>query len=161
MSSGFGTATVRSALQAREGQSMEEAFPDVDCLNEPLGNQVIVQMRCAKKKAGSILLVDESKDFDASMVRVAKVIAIGPVAYKNRETFELWPEGAWVKVGDFVRVPGFAGIDSWRIPHGKHLEMRPGGREVEVPDWVTFVSFNDYDIKTRIKGDPLMIVDYV
>lgn len=153
--------TVRSTAQARDRQTMEEAFPNLNPQIEPLGNQVLVQMRCPKRTSGSILLVDESKDFDASMVRVAKVLALGPCAYKNRETFEYWPEKAWVAEGQFVRVPSFAGIDSWRLPNGSHKEMRAGGREVDVPDWVTFVLFNDYDIKGRITGDPLDIVDYV
>lgn len=35
------------------------------------------------------------------------VIALGNVAYRNRETLEFWPEGAWVDVGDKVSISKF------------------------------------------------------
>src|SRR2546423_15007991 len=116
-------ATSRHGAQARGSQTMEEAFPAADPLIMPLGNQVLVQMRRPKNMtAGGIALVDESKDFDESMIRVAKVIAVGPIAYKNRNSMQPWPEGAWVKVGDFVRVPTSAGVDAWRIFFGLRCE---------------------------------------
>lgn len=151
-------ATVRSGAQALGRQTMEEAFPEADWRIDPMGNQVIVQMRMPKNKtAGGILLATESKDYDDSMIRVGKIVALGPIAYKSRETMAPWPEGAWVNVGDFVRVPNYAGVDAWRI-HVGDVENRHGERE---PLFVKFASFNDYDIKGRIKGDPLAIIDYV
>jgi len=142
-------ATVRSSRQARASQTMEEAFPVVDALIAPLGNMVLVQMRKPKMKtAGGIHLPGESRDFDASMVRVAKVLELGPIAYRNRETKNPWPEGAWVEVGDYVRVPAHAGADSWRV-------------FVSDDEFVVFAFFNDYDMKGRIKGDPLAVIDYV
>lgn len=142
-------ATIRSGLQARAQQTIEEAFPKVDHLMQALGNQVIVQMRRAKNmSSGGILLPDESKDFDVQFVRVAKVLELGPIAYKKREDMIPWPEGAWVKVGDYVRVPSYAGGDSWRV-------------FINEKEFVTFSSFNDYDIKAKIKGNPLDVIDYV
>lgn len=142
-------ARIRTGSQARENQTMDQAFPTIDPMIEPLGNQVLVQMRMPKlKSAGGIVLTAESQDFDSSMVRVARVLAMGPIAYKNRDSFKDWPEGAWVKVGDFVRVPSYAGVDAWRIFLTEN-------------DSVQFAMFNDYDMKGRIKGDPLQVVDYV
>lgn len=142
-------ATVRTGLQARGKQTLEEAFPEVSALISPLGNQVLVQMRRPKlESAGGIVLTEDSQDTDSSMIRVAKVLELGAIAYKNRDTFLPWPEGSWVKPGDFVRVPSYAGVDSWRIFYTeKHSVM--------------FALFNDYDMKGLIKGDPLQVIDYV
>lgn len=143
------TATIRSAGQGRDRQTLEEAWPKVEPLITPLGNQVLVQMRVSKRKSsGGILLPDDTRDTDSSMVRVAKVLAIGPIAYKNRDDQRPWPEGAWVSVGDYVRVPSYAGVDAWRVFYTEK-------------DSVQFGMFNDYDIKGRISGDPLDVVDYV
>lgn len=154
-------ATIRSPAQSRAVQSLEEAFPDVDPLCTALGNQVLVQMRRPKQRSsGGIILVDESKEMDESMIRVAKVIELGPIAYKNRDTQNPWPEGAWVKPGDFVRVPSFAGVDAWRVFLRVETQLIKG-EERDVPVFVKFALFNDYDIKARIKGDPQAVVDYV
>ena len=40
---------------------------------------------------------------------VAKVVQIGPLAYKNPDTLEPWPEGPWCKVGDIVRTIKYGG----------------------------------------------------
>lgn len=145
-------AAVRPGLAgALAAQTMVEAFPDIDWMMDPLGNAVIVQMRAPKlMSAGGIALPGETTDWDASMLRVGKVVAIGPLAYKNRDTMKDWPEGAWIKIGDFVRVPVHAGTDGWKIYYGDKKS-----------DWVQFSSFNDYDIKNRVRGNPLDIVDYV
>jgi co-chaperonin GroES (HSP10) len=142
-------ATIRPGAARRERQSIEEAFPVVDPLIGPLGNGVIVQMRRPKQRtAGGIIMAAESQDWDASMIRIAKVIAMGPLAYRKRETLEAWPEGAWVKVGDYVRVPAHAGVDGWKIFLNEN-------------EWVQFAVFNDYDLKGIVLGDPLDIIDYV
>ena len=41
--------------------------------------------------------------------RLARVIKLGPVAFKDRNTLEDWPEGAWAKPGDYVRVRQYVG----------------------------------------------------
>ncbi len=130
-------------------QTMEEAFPDVDPGIVPLGGRVLVQLRrTAKKTKSGIVLVDETKDTVRWNNQVAKVVAVGPLAFRNRQTNEPWPEGAWVKEGDFIRVP------------------RWNGDRVEVPvkdsdDPVTFVVFNDHEMIAKITGDPLNVKAYV
>lgn len=148
-------ATVRSQRQALAAQSIEEAFPDVKPLVEALGNQVLVQLRMPKRKtSGGIIVTDDSRETDATMIRVAKVLQVGPLAYRKRETLEAWPEGAWVSVGDYVRVPTFAGVDAWR-------QFWQVDGETEKSLFVKFALFNDYDIKGRVRGNPLDVVDYI
>ena len=76
------------------------------------------------------------------------MIAIGPVAFKNRNTMEPWPEGAWASPGDFVRVPKHGG-DRWtvKVPDSEYEAL--------------FVVFNDLDITGKITGDPLAIKAFI
>jgi len=34
---------------------------------------------------------------------VFKVVKLGKLSYRNRETLNLWPEGEWVSAGDIVQ----------------------------------------------------------
>lgn len=105
--------------------TLEEAFPDVDPNYEPFGSFVLLQVRVAKRKVSNdskIELPDEVRATIQANTQVAKVIAHGPLAYRNRNTGELWPEGAWAKPGEFVRIPMFGG-DKWEIAHGDGVVM--------------------------------------
>lgn len=95
-------------------------WPDVDPGIMPLGYRLVVQLIQPRRTTrGGIIKPDESKDAEVYNTQVAKVVAIGPVAFKNRSTGEAWREGDWVKRGDFVRVPKY-GIDrvAKRLPNG-------------------------------------------
>ena len=71
------------------------AFPDVPSGQSPFGGRVIVQLRRIKKKAGMIIIVDETKESEKWNNMIGKVVAIGPLAFKNRDTMVPWPEGSW------------------------------------------------------------------
>jgi len=64
------------------------AFPSVDPGAKPLGGRILVQLRRTKKKATSagIILVEETKETEKWNNMVAKVIEIGPLAFRNRDT---------------------------------------------------------------------------
>lgn len=97
-------------------KSLDEAFPPVESGLKPFGSKVLVQMRTPKKRSeGGILLTDETVAIDRDNTQVAKVIAVGPLAFCNRDTLKPWPEGAWCKIGDYVRVPKY-GNDMWSVP---------------------------------------------
>ena len=132
-----------------DSPELQEAFPEVDCGQQPLGNRVIVQIRRVKKvSAGKIILVADTKETEKWNTTVAKLIKLGPLAFKNRNTAESWPEGAWVEVGDFVRVPRWGG-DRW--------EVAIEGEE----DPALFVVFNDHELITKVTGDPLKIKAFI
>ena len=85
--------------------ALAEAFPAVEAGIQPFGSRVLVQIRTPKStSAGGIILSTDTKDTEKWNTQVAKVVSIGPVAFKNRTTLEAWPEGDWCQVGDFVRV---------------------------------------------------------
>ena len=127
--------------------ALAEAFPAVDAGVQPFGSRVLVQIRTPKKKVGSILLVQDTKDTEKWNTQVAKVVAVGSLAYKNRNTQELWPEGQWCQPGDFVRVPKYGG-DRWEVPLNKDENAM-------------FVIFNDLDIIGKVTSDPLLIKAFI
>lgn len=87
-----------------------ECFPEVDPGIEVLGDRVLVQLRREKTKSkGGILLVDETTQTIKFNETVARVIQIGPLAYKMPDTLEPWPEGPWCQVGDLVRTIKYGG----------------------------------------------------
>lgn len=133
--------------------ALAEAFPAADAGVQPFGSRVLVQIRTPKSKtSGGIILHSESRDTEKWNTQVAKVISIGPLAFKNRNTMEHWPEGSWCNVGDFVRVPKYGG-DRWEVPLTKETM---GEKESAM-----FVIFNDLDIIGQVTGDPLAIKAFI
>ncbi len=126
---------------------LKEAFPDVDPGFEPFGSRLIVQLRSAKTKSkGGILLIDETKETEKWNTQIAKVRAIGPVAFCSRDTLKPWPEGNWCKVGDFVRVPKYL-QDRWEVENGDSN--------------ILFMIVNDLDILAKKIGNPLEVKAYI
>jgi co-chaperonin GroES (HSP10) len=125
---------------------VRDAFPAVDPGATPLGARVLVQLRRSKKRTTSagIILVEETKETEKWNNMVAKVIAIGPLAFKQRDTMEPWPEGSWCEVGDYLRVPKWGG-DRWEVP----VEGQPD------EDPALFMILNDHEIIAKVTGDPL------
>ena len=128
--------------------AMAEAFPAVDAGVQPFGSRVLVQIRTPRRVTrGGIILSTDTKDTEKWNTQVAKVISLGPLAYKNRDTQVLWPEGQWCQPGDFVRVPKYGG-DRWEIPITKD-------------DSAMFVIFNDLDVVGKVTGDPLTVKAFI
>ena len=87
-----------------------ECFPIVDPGIEVLGDRVLVQLRREKTTSkGGIILVDETTQTIKFNETVAKVVQIGPLAYKNLDDLSPWVEGPWCKVGDLVRTIKYGG----------------------------------------------------
>ena len=91
-------------------RSETECFPSVDPGVDILGDRVLVQLRREKTTSkGGIILVDETKQTLRFNETVAKVISIGPLAYKSPDDLAPWPEGPWCQVGDLVRTIKYGG----------------------------------------------------
>ena len=87
-----------------------ECFPIVDPGVEIVGDRVLVQLRREKTTSkGGIILVDETKQTVRFNETVAKVVQVGPLAYKNLEDLTPWIEGPWCKEGDLVRTIKYGG----------------------------------------------------
>ena len=91
-------------------RSEQECFPDIDPGVQVLGDRILVQLRREKTKSkGGIILVDETQQTLRFNETVAKVLQVGPLAYKNPDDLTPWPEGAWCKEGDLVRTIKYGG----------------------------------------------------
>lgn len=141
-------------------ESLEEAFPACDPGIEPLGSRVLLQVRQPKKMTkGGIHLIDDVRDTETYNTQVGKVLACGPLAFRNRNTGQEWPEGAWVKPGDYVRMPKYGG-DRWSVKlfneDGSARLDRDGKQEEAI-----VVLFDDLNLSAKITGDPTLIKAFV
>ena len=134
-------------------QTLEEAFPKVDPMIQPLGARVLVQLRAVKEKISSagIVLPEETKETEKWNTQVGKVLAVGPIAFKKRDTNEDWPEGEWCKVGDYVRVIKWGG-DRWEVDFTDENGLK--GKAL-------FTFFNDHELIGKITGDPRAIKAFI
>jgi co-chaperonin GroES (HSP10) len=116
---------------------------------------VLVQIRSAKKRtAGGLYVPADVQGVEKDLTQIAKVISVGPLAFKNRDTKKLWPEGAWCAPGEYVRVPQYGG-DRWGVLPSSHSGM------AVKEDYVTFAVFDDLDIVGKVTCDPLSVVAYI
>ena len=134
-------------------QTLAEAFPVIDPLMAPYGARILVQLRAVKEKVSSagIFIPQETKETEKWNTQVGKIISIGPLAFKKRESMEPWPEGAWAQVGDFVRVPKWGG-DRWEIDFKD--EQGAEGK-------CLFTFFNDHELIGKVTGDPRDIKAFI
>lgn len=126
-------------------ESLAEAFPHADPGLIPFGSDILVQIRTPRQRTeGGLWLPEETRETDLWNMQVAKVIALGPVAFHNRETMQPWPEGAWAKPGDYVRVPKYGG-DRWWVETSNSIDGK-----------ALFVLFNDLDLKGRVPEEKVL-----
>ena len=124
--------------------ALAQAFPPADPGIRPLGSRILVQIRTPEARTRSgIILTEGDKETTMWNTQVAKVIAVGPLAFKNRNTMESWPEGAWCAAGDYVRAPRYGG-DRWTAP-------------AEDGNKAYYVLLNDLDVLGVVTSDPLAI----
>ena len=138
--------SVAEILGDRYTPAFKDAFPDIDPGIDPFGYLILLQISMPKKKIGTIIVPDESKDAERWRVQTGLVRAMGPSAFKRRDTLEPWKEGEWCAVGDFVRCPMYGG-DRW---------------EVKIPgtssDKALFLMVKDTDLIGLVRTDPINLI---
>jgi co-chaperonin GroES (HSP10) len=123
---------------------LEEAFPVADPGVKPLGSRILVQIRTPETKTkGGIILTTNDAETQLWNTTVAKVLAVGPLAFKNRNTQETWPEGDWCAPGEYVRVPRYGG-DRW-------VATNSDGQKAY------YILINDLDVLAAVTTDPTEI----
>lgn len=86
-------------------------FPQMKPGIKPFGSRVLVQVRRVRvRRKSGLYMTKNASDTQLDNTCVAKVLAVGPLAYKNRNTMESWGEGSWCKPGDYVFVPKYGGL---------------------------------------------------
>jgi co-chaperonin GroES (HSP10) len=142
-------AQVAFARPLFDYSSLDDAFPNVDPGLTPYGSRVLVQIRRAKTRTASgIIVAPEARAVESDLTQIAKVVKLGPLAFKNRDRAETWPEGQWCSPGEYVRVPQYGG-DKWGV-------LIPNTDE-----YVTFVVFDDLDLIGKVTCDPMKVIAYI
>jgi co-chaperonin GroES (HSP10) len=132
-------------------QTLDEAFPAVDPGVTPFGSLVLIQVKAAATRTKSgLILTKDTVETESDNTRIAKVIALGPLAFHTRDTQQPWPEGAWANPGDYVRIPIYGG-DRWRVL----LSSGKDARGVEQKVFAEFALIEDLTLKGKVTGDPL------
>lgn len=118
---------------------IQEHFPEVEPGIVPFGSDVLVQLRTVKShSSGGIALPASTQEFNNENTMIGRLIRRGQLAFRNRETAQLWPEGVWAKDGEIVLVPRFGGFKFYRII--------PGSKEKAL-----FCLFKDYELRGGVK----------
>ena len=112
----------------------DQHFPEVDSGLEVLGGGILIQGKFIPQKSrGGIIITENTRKMDSYDVMIGKVVGIGPLAYKNKETLEPWKEGPWCKIGDIVSIPRTGSRYSKRFPDGEEIHfVLVGDTEVKV-----------------------------
>lgn len=148
-------------------ESLVEAFPNVEPGIKPLGNLGVFMIRRPKKfTATGFELPADTRATEYYNTQVAKVLALGPLAFKTvrnvdgEEVILDWPEGPWFKPGDFVRVPKYGG-DRFTVKAAVREMVKMIGSDTKTPIEVTediiFAIFKVKEIQGVITSDPLKI----
>lgn len=155
-----GSALKIDRQATQDGGEMLRAFPELDPGFEPLGSRVIVQLRSPKLySAGGIKFADETIETEMWNTQIGKIRAVGPVAFRSRDTLQTWGEGPWAKVGDYVRIPKF-NQDKWFIEYPIKMKTMFGS-EVDATERVLFMLINDLDLLAIKTGNPLEVKAYI
>lgn len=124
--------------------ALEWAYPIVDPGIVPLGGRVLVQLRRVKRTTASgIVLAGETREYEKYNTQTAKVVSVGPLAFRKKDTMDPWPEGVWADPGDYVRVPKYGG-DRFEVDV-------PGSPE----EPALFMLINDNELIAKVTGDPI------
>lgn len=140
-------------------RTLAEYFPPVDLPIKAFQDWAIVQMKRSfddNKTAGGVLLPGAKSSDEKGQQEwhetTAKVISIGPVFQKTRDTLEYWPEcrddsSNIIKLGDIVRIPEHLA--------GRFTVQTSDGDEIKC------IFVRDINIMGASVGDPIETIDRV
>lgn len=128
---------------------LDTAFPVVNPGVIPLGARILVQLRTVRERTdGGLIIVQDTRDFNKANTQLGKIVHLGPLSYRNRDTGELWKEGVWARPGDFVRIPKWG---------GDRFERKiPGSEETAL-----FAIFSDHELVAKIDPEAFTEIDEV
>lgn len=128
-------------------QSLEDAFPTVDHGHEPCLSNYLVQIRRAKTTTkGGLYLPEEARKSEAANTTVGKVVAIGPICFKDASSGKPWFEGPSFKLGEYLRIPRYGGF---------RFSVKWKDEEID------FVLFDHLQQLAKLSNDPRTITSYL
>lgn len=97
----------RQLREATANLSEAEEFPHAETRWQPTGQTVIVQLRKVSDKIGSTGLLYRPQQDQALAQETevfAKLLKVGPLAFRRPEDGEYYPGAPWAKPNDLVRI---------------------------------------------------------
>lgn len=86
-------------------------FPDVDPCLKPVGGRVLVQIqKVPEVTKGGVWRPQQALDADQGVMDVAKVIAVGDMAFRDKDTGKPRPGAPWYEPGQLVIIPRHGGL---------------------------------------------------
>lgn len=117
-------------------EAKRKFFPDIDPGIKPVGNQILIMgMFIPPKSTGGIILSDDFKLSESYDIALGKIVAFGPLAFRNKQTLENWNEGNWAEIGDIIYLPRTGYRLSKKVAENTY----------------SFVLINDADVKAVIR----------
>ena len=130
-------------------KKLERAFPQVSPGLTPLGARVIIQLRTFIERTESgIVLPEDTKEFNKANTQLGRIVSLGAIAFRNRDTGVIWREGVWARPGDFVRVPKWGG--------DRFERTIPGTKNKAI-----FCIFSDHEIIAKVDPEAFEELDEV
>lgn len=100
------TSGLRGGTDNKEWITAED-HPDPEKLPQVLGWNLVLRPINVKDQEGHLIRPEVMREDIRNLTNVGRVLAIGPLAYSDKEKFG--DKGPWVKVGDIVAFPRFSG----------------------------------------------------
>ena len=110
---------INHALVKEEDRVIDPSLLSASALQrmpQPTGWRILIlPYKGSGKTKGGILMADETIERNTLATVVGYVLAVGPLAYEDKEKF---PSGPWCKKGDWVMIGRYAGT-RFRIEGGE------------------------------------------
>ena len=120
---------------------IEQHFPQVDPGVKVCGAKVLIQLRTIKEfSSGGIALAKATTEFNNGNTRIGRLVAVGGIAFCDRNTGQEWKEGKWAEVGDIVIMPAWGGF-RFEVPI-------PGQQEKAI-----FTVFDDTNVQMVVESN--------
>jgi|TARA_R100000482_G_scaffold124844_1_gene79379 chaperonin GroES len=109
----------------------------------PLGWKVLIKPNEPKQKTqGGIVIPSKAQDAEEYLTAHGEVLAMGELAYRDRETGDKWKSRNWPKVGDFITYGKYAG-QKLIVNGKKYLLLNDDEVTAILPDGVKITSYLD------------------
>lgn len=102
-------------------------FPETKLDTAPAGTQITLQMPVMPERIRGLLIPEDTAETIEWQASFGKVIAVAPMAFKNPNNGQEWPDGPMCKVGDVIRYRQNTG-QKWRSAGNKRV------RFLQIPD---------------------------
>jgi len=133
-------AKALAAVTAAQGQLGKQEIDRIQGTLEPAGFRILVRIPNLPEqmKRAGLIMPEETRRLEEFAQLVGQVIALGPLAYRDRKRFGFFRR-PWCKPGDFVMMRAYSGT--------RFMMRNDKGKEV------VYALINDDTVQGVVRGD--------